>query len=111
MLIYHISNPTEWDTARAAGSYRADSLASEGFIHCSTRDQIPATGSRFYKGQTGLILLGIETERLASPLKWENSEGGLPPFPHIYGPLNLDAITQVLPFPANPDGSFDFPAA
>ena len=111
MRIYHITQLTDWEKARAAGSYRADSLASEGFIHCSTREQVPATGLRFYKGRTDLLLLEIEPGRLTAPLKYENSEGGQPPFPHIYGPLNLDAVERTLPFPSNPDGSFDFPGA
>ena len=109
MRIYHITHLTDWEKARAAGSYRADSLASEGFIHCSTREQVPATAGRYYKGQTDLLLLEIDPEHLTAPLKYENSVGGQPPFPHIYGSLNLDAVERILPFPPNPDGSFSFP--
>jgi len=110
MLIYHISNQTEWDAAQQAGVYQADSLASEGFIHCSTREQILPVALRFYKGRTDLLLLAIETERLSAPVKFENLEGGEILFPHIYGPLNLDAVAARAPFPPQPDGSFQFPA-
>lgn len=109
MIIYHISNQIEWDQARSAGSYRADSLASEGFIHCSTREQILPAGVRFYKGRQDILLLAIETDLLASAVKYENLEGGENLFPHIYGPLNLDAVRATTPFPPNPDGTFDFP--
>lgn len=110
MIIYHISNQTEWDQARKAGSYRADSLASEGFIHCSKREQVLTVAVRFYKGLQNLLLLAIETDLLTAPVKYENLEGGEPLFPHIYGPLNLEAVSAAVPFPPNPDGSFDFPA-
>ena len=110
MIIYHISNQAEWDQARGAGIYSADSLASEGFIHCSTREQILATAARFYKGRQDLLLLAIETDALSSPVKYENLEGGEILFPHIYGPLNLNAIQSAPAFPPNPDGTFSFPA-
>ena len=109
MPIYHITPLEEWERARAAGSYQADSLHSEGFIHCSTGEQIVATANRFYHGKSGLVLLSIETQRLSAPLKFENLEGGPILFPHIYGPLNLDAVAAVIPFPPQPDGTFQFP--
>jgi uncharacterized protein (DUF952 family) len=109
MPIYHITSLSEWQRAQAAGSYRADSLASAGFIHCSTREQVLAVASRFYAGQTGLVLLRIAAERLTAPLRYENLEGGETLFPHIYGPLDLEAVEEALPFPPQADGSFIFP--
>ncbi len=110
MAIYHISSLAEWQQAQEAGVYRADSLASQGFIHCSTREQIPGVGARFYTGRQGLLLLRIDPARLAAPLVYENLEGGQELFPHIYGPLELEAVEAVLPFPPRADGKFDFPA-
>jgi uncharacterized protein (DUF952 family) len=109
MPIYHITPREEWERARASGSYQADSLHSEGFIHCSTGEQVIATANRFYRGKSGLVLLAIETDRLSAPLKFENLEGGPILFPHIYGPLNLDAVAAAIPFPPQPDGTFQFP--
>jgi uncharacterized protein (DUF952 family) len=111
MLIYHITSLSEWQRAQAAGSYRADTLASQGFIHCSTREQVLPVADRFYAAQTGLVLLCIDPQRLASPPRYENLEGGETLFPHIYGPLELEAVEAVLPFPPGPDGSFAFPSA
>jgi NAD(P)-dependent dehydrogenase (short-subunit alcohol dehydrogenase family)/uncharacterized protein (DUF952 family) len=104
-MILHIAKRTDWDAAVREGIYRHPSLLAEGFIHCSTFSQVPATAARHFRGQNGLLLLRLNEARLTAPLKYENL------FPHIYGPLNLDAVTQVVDFPPEPDGSFRLPAA
>lgn len=106
--IYHITAEGEWRKAQAAGSYAADSLAAQGFIHLSTREQVVWVGNRFYRGQAGLVLLCVDTGRLRAELRYEESEPGQR-FPHLYGPLNLDAIAAVHPFPPAADGSFSLP--
>jgi uncharacterized protein (DUF952 family) len=111
-MVYHITSRSAWNEARARGNYRAESLDTEGFIHCSTEEQVIPVAENFYKGQSGLLLLVIEPERLTSELKWEPPAGGAPPpgvpegdlFPHIYGPVNLDAVVQVFDLQTNPDG-------
>ena len=109
-IIYHITSQNEWQQAQKAGSYSAASLATEGFIHCSTRAQVPGVGERYYKGLNGLVLLCIETTRLKVELRYEDSHHNGEFYPHIYGPLALDAVARVIPFPARPDGLFDWPA-
>jgi len=104
--ILHISRKEAWEQAVSAGGYQGDTLASEGFIHCSTPDQIVAVANRFYRGQTGLALLVIDRARVQAPVRDENLEGGETLFPHIYGPLNLDAVVDVLDFPPRADGGF-----
>jgi uncharacterized protein (DUF952 family) len=111
MPIYHITPLEEWERARAAGSYQADSLHSEGFMHCSTREQVIPTANRFYHGRQGLVLLRIEPELLAAAVQYENLEGGETLFPHIYGPLNLEAVSAVAPFPPQAEGIFCFPVS
>ncbi|HUI87465.1 MAG TPA: DUF952 domain-containing protein [Anaerolineales bacterium] len=116
--ILHITSREAWETARKQGRYTAPSLANEGFIHCSTYAQVLAVAEKFYKGQAGLILLVIDSTRLASNLKWESPfDGAFRPkvstpdrFPHIYGPINLDAVVQVLDFVPASDGSFVLPS-
>jgi uncharacterized protein (DUF952 family) len=111
--IYHITARQAWVSAQAQGAYAAPSLTAEGFIHCSTREQVPAVADRFYKGQAGLVLLVIDPARLAAPLKWEPAADRNPPqgdFPHIYGPLNLEAVVRVLDFAADGNGAFPLPA-
>jgi uncharacterized protein (DUF952 family) len=116
-MIYHITSRAAWDEARQRGDYRAESLETEGFIHCSTENQVVPVAEKFYKGQHDLYLLVIEPALLSSNLKWEPPSGGAPPpgvpedalFPHIYGPINLDAVVQVFDLQSDPDGKFNFP--
>ena len=108
MLIFHICPQTEWEAAQATGEYRADSLATEGFIHCSTPEQVLLPANRYFRGREGLILVALETERLQAELRFEEARNA-EVYPHIYGPINLDATVKVIPFPPNPDGSFSLP--
>jgi uncharacterized protein (DUF952 family) len=118
-LIFHITSRSEWDAAQKAGQYVSPSLAKEGFIHCSTLAQVLPVAEKFYRGQSGLILLGIDPSRLSSAVKWEPPFEGAPPpgvpadvvFPHIHGPLDLNAVVQVLDLVSAPDGSFVLPSS
>lgn len=108
MLLFHITTQPQWQQAQALGAYRALSLEAEGFMHCSTATQINWVANTFFAGQTGLVLLWIEGDRLQSPLQYDEVEG-VPVdrhFPHVYGPLNLDAVVRVEPLQPNTDGSF-----
>jgi uncharacterized protein (DUF952 family) len=118
-MIFHITSRTAWDEAQKRGDYRAESLKTEGFIHCSTLSQVLPVANNFYKGQSGLILLEIEPTLLSAKLKWEPPSGGTPPpgvpvgdqFPHVYGPINLDAVVNIVAFESKPDGSLTLPVA
>lgn len=102
--ILHITTHEAWAEARRSGEYRTESLRTEGFIHCSTPAQVEATAERYYLGHRDLILLVIDPARVQAPLKFEEARGLL--FPHIYGPLNLDAVQRTVDFPPGPDGRF-----
>lgn len=96
-LIYHITTATEWEKAKQAGSYEAPSLKNEGFIHCSTDDtQIAGVLERYYAGKTGLIKLVIDTDKLTSSYIYEWSPSVADTFPHIYGPINKNAVIDVV---------------
>lgn len=114
--ITHLASNDAWLAAVKKGIFCADSLSTEGFIHCSKPSQIEGVANTFYHGQRGLVLLVIEPSKLEAELKWEPPaepeptharEGEL--FPHIYGPLNLDAVIEVLSFESDEDGSFTLP--
>lgn len=106
-FIYHITSRTSWSAAQGSGFYTADSLASQGFIHCSKAEQVLRVANAFYRGQGGLVLLEIDLTALRPEVRWEpGTDKPDELFPHIYGLLNLDAVVRVLDFPPAPDGSF-----
>jgi uncharacterized protein (DUF952 family) len=92
--IYHITTELGWETARRAGAYAADTLESEGFIHCSTAEQWPRVLRERFAGRDHLVLLEIDPERAGADVRWENLEGGEEPFPHLYGPLDIGAVVS-----------------
>jgi len=97
-------------SARARGRYEAPSLATQGFIHCSKPDQLLRVADGLFRGRAGLVLLTIDPGKLGAEVRYENLEGGSAMFPHVYGPLELEAITNVQPFAPGPDGRFELPA-
>jgi uncharacterized protein (DUF952 family) len=116
-MIFHITSRKDWEAAQTKDEYVAESLRTEGFIHCSTLAQILPVAEKFYKGQSGLVLLVIEPALLSSDLKWEAPSGGTPPpgvpegdlFPHVHGPINLDAVVNVFDFVFDSTGAFQMP--
>lgn len=94
-IIYHITKTQTWDEAKARGTYDYCALKTDGFIHCSTFEQTLATANRFFKGQTDLVVLEIDTEKVKEHLIFEPAVDMGENFPHIYGPLNLDAVISL----------------
>lgn len=80
-----------------------------GFIHLSTQAQVHLPANRIFAGRTDLVLLYLDPERLGSPLRWEPGVPGDPEamlFPHLYGPLPVDAVVGVEDYREGPDGTF-----
>jgi uncharacterized protein (DUF952 family) len=118
-VIYHLTQRDSWLEALSRGEYRAESLASAGFIHFSQRHQVLGVANAFYTGQSNLVLLVVDPSRLKAELKYEapvhpSASASAPPstdlFPHLYGPLNADAVVAAVDFPAGADGKFTLPA-
>lgn len=109
-MIVHITTPQEWQSAVADGAYSADSLATEGFIHCSTPAQVLIPANERYPGRTDLCLLVIDPGALENELIYEDCYETGQEFPHVYGTINPSAVTKTVPFPCNPDGTFNLPA-
>jgi len=110
-MILHITSRAEWEAAQSIGHYDSKTLDTEGFIHCSTPKQVLGPANAFYSGQHGLVLLVIDPARAQAPIVYEDCYESGQPFPHLYGPLNLDAVMGVVDFPPNPDGTFSLPDA
>lgn len=94
-MIYHVLPRSHWQRAVAEGSYKADSLATEGFIHASKAHQVAGVLERYFKGQNDLVILHIDEHKLTSPFTYEFSLSVNEEFPHIFGPMNLDAVLKV----------------
>ncbi len=108
--ILHITSSSAWAASQDQSRHVDPSLESEGFIHCSEAHQVLGPANRLYQSRTDLVLLKIDTERLSKRLVYEDSYGH-GSFPHVYGPINLDAVVDVVPFPCGDDGSFSLPPA
>lgn len=98
--LFHITTQTEWERARALGTYRAPSLDSEGFIHLSTSAQWRKTAGRFFKGQHHLVLLELDPSSL--DVRFEPADGDH--FPHLYGALPASAVLRTTPFDVSAAG-------
>lgn len=105
--ILHLAAAAEWAAALRGSRYAAASLGAEGFIHCSEPQQVIRVANGRFAGRRDLLLLQIDVSRVTADGRYENLEGGDELFPHIYGPLDFDAIVRVSPFPCRPDGTFD----
>jgi uncharacterized protein (DUF952 family) len=97
--IHHVAEVAHWDEAVRTGEYRWSTLGrtleEEGFIHCSTPEQLPGVLSRYYAVYADdLVLLTLDPALLAAPVRWDsvNSTTG-ERFPHVYGPITPDAVT------------------
>lgn len=98
-FLYKIMSKQEWEKAQAQGIYRGSEVDQrDGFIHLSAAHQVRATAQKHFSGKTDLVLVSVAPENLGTSLKWEASRGG-GLFPHIYGPLHLDATNEAIPLP------------
>ena len=94
-IIYHLIHEAGWEAAKPIGEVRPASLTEEGFIHCSKdEDQVVRVANRLYPEHKGIMVLELDTELLISPVKHEPSRSG-EIYPHIYGPLNVEAVVRV----------------
>lgn len=113
--IYHLTSRKEWKYALATGDYRTKDLERDGFTHCSTLEQLMPVAMEFLPKRRKISILVIESTLLTSQLKWEKSDEAPPgvdrgeKFPHLYGPLNIDAVQKVLDMERNADDVFVLP--
>ena len=116
-MIFHIGDSHDWAEARASmnGEYRISTrghrLEEVGFIHASTAEQVETVANAVFRGAHELVLLVIDPERVTSEIRYESAmvENQAAQFPHIYGPLNTDAVVETLAFDADGNGRFSIP--
>jgi uncharacterized protein (DUF952 family) len=112
-MILHACPKVAWDSALAAGGYAGDTLETEGFVHCSDPGTVHLPLTALFAGRTDLVLLAIDPALVTVPVRWEPGDpadpAGTPWFPHVYGPIPVDAVTAVHDLVPEPDGSFRLP--
>ncbi|GLZ47621.1 glutathione S-transferase [Actinomycetospora sp. NBRC 106375] len=115
-MILHLCTAAQLEAARADGARRPPSLDEVGFVHCSDPGTVHLPAGYLFPGRTDVVVLAVDTDRLAAlgvAVRWEpgvGPQGGEDPrgpwFPHVYGPLPLDAVVAVHPLVPQPDGTF-----
>ncbi|MBD6620219.1 DUF952 domain-containing protein [Komarekiella sp. 'clone 1'] len=104
--ILHITQRQQWEQAKNIGTYRGDTLDTEGFIHCSKATQVVKVANRFFLNQKELVLLFIKADTVKPEIRYEGIEE-YELFPHIYGELNIDSVYKVIDFEVGEDGLFE----
>ena len=105
--IFKVLNRNDLAKAKVKGRFAATD-ARDGFIHLSSADQLEATLAKHFSGQKDLVLLALDSESLGERLRWEASRGGAL-FPHLYGPLELDALLWEEPLKLGDDRRHHLP--
>jgi len=108
-LIFHVCPAEAWEAAIVSGAYHGSADDTrDGYLHFSGGGQVRESVAKHRAGQTGLVMLVVDPDVLGDALRWELSRGGAL-FPHLYGPLPVDAPGQVTPLPLGDDGLHVFP--
>jgi uncharacterized protein (DUF952 family) len=108
-VLVHLCPNNDWSAAQVHGELRPESLASVGFVHLSTPEQVHLPANRLYRGREDLVLLHIDPTRLDSPIRWELGVATDPEsmlFPHLYGALPVGAVMNVTSYRPSSDGTF-----
>lgn len=110
--LYRIAERADWQRARQTGFFASADLQAEGFIHTSERHQVLETAQRYYAGRPDLVLLVLDEAALTAAgvaVKREWAEGRGQFFAHVFAPIPVSAVTQVLDFAADEHGNFELP--
>jgi uncharacterized protein (DUF952 family) len=106
--IYKICTAALWNEAERTRVFDGAPVdLQDGYIHFSTGEQVTETARRYFAGLSDLVLIAVDADRLGPALRWERSRGGAL-FPHLYGPLQLDAVLWIKPLPLAADGRHAF---
>jgi uncharacterized protein (DUF952 family) len=107
--IYKVLTAEQWAAGKAGGPVEAPVDIADGYVHFSTTAQLQATLSKWFKGQTGCVLVAFDADDFGADLKWEAARGG-ELFPHVYGPVSADQALAIWPLDTGPDGAPIAPA-
>ena len=102
-MIFHLAARDQWQSPE---TYRPRSLEDEGFIHCSTANQLGGVANVLYAGREDLVLVTIDADALDAPVVYEDCYETGRRFPHIYGSITPEAVVSTEPFPPDENGRF-----
>lgn len=94
-MIFHIMGTEEWEAVRKLDRFSADSLESEGFIHCSFAHQTEGVLQRFFPDRRNLLILEIDPALVSAEIRVEDTHGHSDGFPHVYGMIETAAVVNV----------------
>lgn len=107
-MIFHLAVRRQWESQTP---YRPSSLEEEGFVHCSTATQLVVVANDLYAGREDLLLLTIDPDELSAPVVYEDCYETGQRFPHVYGPIDPEAVVSVTPFVPDQTGTFTWDAS
>jgi len=105
MITFHLVPSPVWDTQCAGEVYVPEAFAADGFVHCTDGEQaVIDTANRYYQGDARhYVVLSIDTDALAAPVRYEDAGRT---YPHVYGPIETEAVTLVRKIERDADGRF-----
>lgn len=107
--LFYILSRNDWDKARKTGVHNPETLRSVGYLHASLAHQVLPVANSVFRGRGGLVLLELDPSKLKSEVKNEDLRRSGSPYPHIYGPINADAVVAVHRFEPGRNGTFVWP--
>ncbi len=106
VMIVHCMKRETWNRVKDKSYFGEESIETEGFIHCSPVDYLWRVTPNFKDIEDDLVILCIDTNRLESEVRWEDGDNCVRYYPHVYGLINMDAVTSVLPYLKDEDGTW-----
>ena len=106
-MIYHLTLPEYWEPAMSSGQYEHPTLKTEGFIHCSTKEQLHRSAAKHFADKDEILVLFLVEKRVKDTLRWEPAKSG-ELFPHIYGPIQVEAVESVRMLLRTALGKYEF---
>ena len=105
-MIYHLTLPEYWEPALETGQYEHPTYKTEGFIHCSTKEQLYRSAAKHFSDKDEILVLFLVEKRIKDKLRWEAAKSG-ELFPHIYGTIPVETVESVRMLIRKSDGEYE----
>lgn len=104
-VTYHLAPRGRWEAADPSLPYEAPSFAEEGFTHCTDgASRLRETADRHFRADPrDFVVLVLDLGRIRAPWRYDD---GARVYPHIYGPIDRDAVLAVVTASRDASGGF-----